>query len=58
MEAETGIGFWGIFVLILVVFKAAGTLKIAWKWIFFPIWGPFALFAVVGTVYVIGALII
>lgn len=53
---EISIGFWGILVIVLVVLKGMGKINLKWKWIFLPIWFPFALGFIALVLYVLGML--
>jgi hypothetical protein len=52
-----GIGFCGLFFLVLFVLKVTGYLTCSWFWILAPLWGPFALIlailVIVGGIYLI-----
>lgn len=55
-----GIGFLGMFFLVLFVLKVTGYIRASWFWITMPLWGGLALFvaflvAVAGVLLVAGA---
>jgi len=42
-----GVSFLGLMFLIFLTLKLCGVITWSWVWVFAPLWGPFALFALV-----------
>jgi len=51
-----GIGFFGLFFLVLFVLKVLGKLTWSWWWVTAPVWGPFVL--IVGITMLIVAVVL
>ena len=49
VSSSSGIGFFGLLAIVLITLKLLG--KITWSWwlVLSPIWGTFALFALIGA---------
>lgn len=53
-SSSSGIGFCGLFTIVLAVLKLLGKISISWVWVFAPMW----IGALVGITIIIAAFII
>lgn len=51
--ANTGVGFLGFLALIFIVLKLLDRIDWSWIWVLSPIWVPFILFLIIGSLILI-----
>ena len=49
-----GVGFLGLLSIAFIVLKLTGVISWSWWWVLLPLWGPFALLAVLFVIILLG----
>lgn len=59
MKIETGGSFLGVLFLIFMTLKLTNVINWSWWWVSAPLWGPFALIAmIIGASLTLGAILL
>lgn len=50
-NTSSGIGFWGLLTIALIVLKLCSVITWSWWWVLFPVWVPIGLVCIFALLY-------